>query len=53
MSVLVSVALFDTMTTTVLRDLPDDVLAAPASAMCGWKLIYLSLSLFLQVLIFV
>ena len=37
MPVLVSVALFFTMTNTLLWDLPGDVLAAPEAAMCGWK----------------
>ena len=37
MSILVSVVLFYTMTNTLLWDLPGDVLAAPASAVCGWK----------------
>ena len=37
MSVLVSVALFYTMTNILLWDPPGDVLAAPASALCGWK----------------
>ena len=37
MSILVSVVLFYTMTNTLLWDLPGDVLAAPASALCGWK----------------
>ena len=37
MSVLVSATLFYTMTNTLLWDLPGDVLAAPASALCGWK----------------
>ena len=36
-SVLVSVALFYTTTNTHLWDLPGDDLAAPASALCGWK----------------
>ena len=36
MSILVSVALFYTTTNTLLWDLPGDVLAAPASALCGW-----------------
>ena len=51
MSVLVSVALFYTMTDTLLWDLPGDVLAAPASALCDWKGVLslsLSLSLFLS-----
>ena len=47
MSVLVSGVLFYTMTNTVLWDLPGDVLAAPASALCGWKGVNsLSLSLY-------
>ena len=37
MYILVSVALFYTMTNAQLWDLPGDVLAAPASALCGWK----------------
>ena len=37
MSILVSVVLFHTMTDTLLWDLPGAVLAAPASALCGWK----------------
>ena len=49
MSVLVSAALFYPMTHTLVWDLPGDVLAAPASALCGWTgvhTLYLSLSLF-------
>ena len=37
MPVLDSVALFYTMTNTLLWDLPGDVLATPASALNGWK----------------
>ena len=37
MSALVSVALFYTTTDIFLWDVPGDVLAAPASALCGWK----------------
>ena len=37
MSVLVSFALFYTVTDTFFWDLPEDDLAAPASALCGWK----------------
>ena len=37
MSVLVSFALFYTVTDSLFRDLPGDVLAALASALCGWK----------------
>ena len=48
MPVLVSVALFYTMTHTLLWYLPGDVLAAPASALCGWKGVILSLSLSLS-----
>ena len=44
MSVLVSFALFYTVTDTLFWDLPGDVLAAPASALCGWKGVNLSLS---------
>ena len=32
----ISLVLFYTMTITLLWDLPEDVLAAPASALCGW-----------------
>ena len=34
--------------TALLWDLPGDVLAAPASALCGWKGVTLSLSLSLS-----
>ena len=37
MSVLVYFAVFYAMTDTPLWDLPGDVLAAPASALCGWE----------------
>ena len=37
MSLLVSVALFYTMTNTLSWDLSGDVLPAPASALCGWR----------------
>ena len=43
MSILVYVVLFYTMTNTLLWDLPGDVLAAPASALCGWNGVNLSL----------
>ena len=36
MSILVSVALFYTMTNTLSWDVPGDVLAAPESALYGW-----------------
>ena len=49
MSILVFVALFYTMTDTLFWDLPGHVLAAPASALCGWKGVNsLSLSLSLH-----
>ena len=34
---LLSAVLSSTMTNTLLWDLPGDVLAAPASALCGWN----------------
>ena len=37
MSILVSVALFYTMTNTLSWDLPGDALAAPAPALYGWN----------------
>ena len=43
LSILVSVALFYTMPNTLLWDLPGDVLAAPASSLCGWTGVILSL----------
>ena len=36
MSVLISFALFHTVNDNLFWDLPGDVLAAPASALCGW-----------------
>ena len=36
-SILIYGAVFYKMTTTLSWDLPGDVLAAPASALCGWK----------------
>ena len=52
MSALVYVALFYTMTDTLLWDLPGYVQAAPASALCGWKGVnsYLSLGMTLVTL---
>ena len=48
-SLLVSIALFYTMTNTLVWDAPGDVLAASASALCGWKGVNsLSLSLSLS-----
>ena len=50
-SLLVSIALFYTMTNTLVWDAPGDVLAASASALCGWKGVNsLSLSLSLSAL---
>ena len=49
MSILVSIMLFYTVTGHLLWYLPGDVLAAPASALCGWKGVNsLSLSLSLS-----
>ena len=45
MSVDVSFAVFYTVADSLFWDLPGDVLAAPASALCGWKGVILSLSL--------
>ena len=44
MSVLVSFAVFYTVTDALLWDVPGDVLAAPASALCGWNGVILSFS---------
>ena len=50
MCVLVSSMLFYTVIDTLFWDLPEDVPAAPAPALCGWKgVINLSTSLSLLV----
>ena len=46
MFVLVSGALFEIVTNSLSWDLPGDVLAAPASALWGWKGVIIRLLLF-------